>query len=39
MDGSIYPAAAQQSGVGRIDDGIHGQGGDVGYDGFQMLLL
>jgi hypothetical protein len=29
MNGTVNPAAPQKGGVGRIDNGIHGELGDV----------
>src|SRR5579883_1777322 len=32
---SIDPTAAEQGGVGRVDDGVHAQGGNVGNNDFE----
>ena len=32
VDGAVDPAAAEQAGVGRVDDGVGGQPGDVRPD-------
>ena len=34
MDGAVDPAAAEQRGVGGVDDGFNGELGDVGDDDF-----
>ena len=34
MDGTVYPGAAQQGGIGGVDDGVSVELGDVAlYDG------
>src|SRR5215831_5812542 len=35
MDGAVHAASAQQRGIGRVDDGMHREGGDVGVDGVE----
>jgi hypothetical protein len=35
MDRTIDPAAAEQRTIGRVDDGVNAQRGDVGNDDFQ----
>jgi hypothetical protein len=37
MDCAVDPAAAEQGGVGGIDDRIYRQPRDVGFDGVQPL--
>jgi len=34
MDGAIDAAAAEQRGVGGVDDGVNAERGDVGDDDF-----
>jgi hypothetical protein len=35
MDRSIDASAAEQRGIGGVDDGVYGQRGDVGASGLQ----
>jgi hypothetical protein len=32
MDGAVYPAPAEERGVGGIDDGVDREGGDIRLD-------
>ncbi len=34
MDRPVHPAAAQKGAIGRVDDGVHSEPGDVGLDDF-----
>lgn len=34
VNGTVHPASAQQGVVGGVDDGVNGQGGDVGNGDF-----
>jgi hypothetical protein len=35
MDRTVHTAAAEQRRIGRVDDGVNAQRGDVGNEGFQ----
>jgi hypothetical protein len=35
MNSAIHAAAAEQRRIGRVDDGVNAQRGDVGNEGFQ----
>jgi hypothetical protein len=38
MDGAIHTTAAEQGGVGSVDDGVNAQARDVGDDDFQPRI-